>query len=385
MMVAGNLSLIRAIPAWERNKSFLAFQIFTGANFPEYLHNRSRPVGNKTTTSKMKKNIALVTGGFSGEAVISYKSAVTIDNNLDRDLFNVYKIDINSRGWFYELADGRRVEIDKNDFSLPIDGQRIKFDAVFIGLHGTPGEDGKLQGYFDTLGIPYTGCDAATSAITFNKRYAVAIAAMSGIAVARSVLLVKDNFTSPDEITGKLKFPVFIKPNNGGSSIGMSKVNNASDELGVAIEKAFKEDNQVLVEEMIKGREFTAGVFKTKGNIIVLPLTEVKAHADKEFFDFEAKYQGKSDEKTPADVDEVVADQIRQAAKKVYEVFNCRGVVRIDFIYDEEAGRPFMLEINTVPGQSEASIVPQQVKVMGWTLKEFYTKLVGECFGDTSF
>ncbi|HQW43954.1 MAG: D-alanine--D-alanine ligase [Chitinophagaceae bacterium] len=327
----------------------------------------------------MKKNIALVTGGFSGEAVISYKSAVTIDNNLDRNYFNVYKIDINSQGWFYELIDGRKIEIDKNDFSLQIDNQKIKFDAVFIGMHGTPGEDGKLQGYFDTLKIPYTGCDAATSAITFNKRYAVAVAGMAGIDVAKSVLLIKNSFGSLEEIISTLKFPVFIKPNNGGSSIGMSKVDKPADELAPAIEKAFKEDDQVLVEEMIKGREFTVGVFKSKGNIIVLPLTEVKADADKAFFDFEAKYQGKSTETTPAVVDEVMADKIRDAAKKIYTVFNCKGVVRIDFIYNELKGRPYMLEVNTIPGQSEASIVPQQVKVMGWSLSEFYTKLINEC------
>jgi D-alanine-D-alanine ligase len=328
----------------------------------------------------MKKTIALVTGGFSGEAVISYKSATTIGNNLDSKKFSVYKIDINPLGWFYEMTDGRKVAIDKNDFSVQLDNEKIKFDAVFIGMHGTPGEDGKLQGYFDTLNISYTSCDAATSAVTFNKRFAVAIAAMAGIDVAKSVILIKNNFTSPDEITSNLKFPVFIKPNNGGSSIGMSKVNNPSDELGVAIEKAFKEDDQVLVEEMIKGREFTVGVFKTKGNIVVLPLTEVKAHGDKDFFDFEAKYQGKSSETTPAQVDEVIADKIRNAARKIYDIFNCRGVVRIDFIYNEEAGKPFMLEINTIPGQSEASIIPQQVKAMGWSLKEFYTKLVEECF-----
>jgi D-alanine-D-alanine ligase len=326
----------------------------------------------------MKKNIALVTGGFSGEAVISYKSVVTIDNNLDRHLFNVYKIDINPQGWFHELADGRKIEIDKNDFSLPIDDNIIKFDVVFIGMHGTPGEDGKLQGYFDTLKIPYTGCNAATSALTFNKRYAVAVAAFSGINVAKSVLFVKDNFAGPDEAVQHLRFPVFVKPNNGGSSIGMSKVNKPSDELGAALEKAFKEDNEVLVEEYISGREFTVGVFKSQGNIIVLPLTEVRADVGQAFFDFEAKYQGKSSETTPAVVDEVVADKIRSAAKKVYEVFNCRGVVRIDFIYNEETGRPFMLEVNTIPGQSEASIIPQQVKVMGWSLKEFYAKLVEE-------
>lgn len=326
----------------------------------------------------MKKNIALVTGGFSGEAVISYKSAVTIDNNLDRNHFNVYKIDINPLGWFYELSDGRKLEVDKNDFSLQIDNQKINFEAVFIGMHGTPGEDGKLQGYFDTLKIPYTGCDAATSALTFNKRYATAIAGTSGIHVAKSVIMIKDSVGTTDDVINNLNFPVFIKPNNGGSSIGMSKVNSPADGLETAIEKAFKEDDQVLIEEMISGREFTVGVFKSQGNIIVLPLTEVKADADKAFFDFEAKYQGKSTETTPAILDEVIADRIRDTAKKVYSVFNCKGVVRIDFIYNEEKGQPYMLEVNTIPGQSEASIVPQQVKAMGWSLKEFYTKLVQE-------
>ena len=192
------------------------------------------------------------------------------------------------------------------------------------------------------------------------------------------MLLIKNSIGSPDEVIQTLKFPVFVKPNNGGSSIGMSKVNEPSDELGVAIEKAFKEDDQVLVEEMIKGREFTVGVFKSKGNIIVLSITEIISK--KEFFDYEAKYEGASEEITPANIDESVAEKIRNAAKKIYRLFNCHGVVRIDFIYNEEVGEPFMLEINTVPGQSEASIVPQQVKAMGWSLKEFYTKLVEECF-----
>jgi D-alanine-D-alanine ligase len=326
----------------------------------------------------MKKTIALVTGGFSGEAVISYKSAITIDNNLDKAKFNVYKIDINPAGWFYEDKQGKKTEIDKNDFTLTLNGDKITFDAVFIGMHGTPGEDGKLQGYFDTLKIPYTSCDAGTSAITFNKRYTVAVASFSGIHVAKSVLLIKNNFGSPDEVIEHLKFPVFVKPNNGGSSIGMSKVNKPSDELGAAIEKAFREDDQVLIEEYIKGRELTIGVFKTKGNIITLPMTEIISKKD--FFDYEAKYEGASTEVTPAQVDEGIAAQIRNTAKKIYALFNCRGVVRIDFIYNEEEGIPYMLEINTIPGQSDASLVPQQVRAMGWSLKEFYTRLLEECF-----
>jgi len=327
----------------------------------------------------MKKNIALVTGGYSGEAVISYKTAATIDKNLDRDKFIVYKIDITPKGWYYELIDGRKLEVNKNDFTLQMDNVYVKFDAVFIGLHGTPGEDGKLQGYFDTLNIPYTSCDAATSAITFNKRYTVAVAAMEGINVANSVHLFKDSLLNGTEILQEVKLPVFVKPNNGGSSIGMSKVNQ-KEELEKAIVKAFKEDEQVLVEEMISGREFTVGVFKTKGNIIVMPITEVISKKD--FFDYEAKYEGASTEITPAEVNEYIADKLRDSARRAYTIFNCRGVVRIDFIYNEVENKAYMLEINTIPGQSEASIVPQQVRAMGWSLKEFYTKLVEECFDE---
>jgi D-alanine-D-alanine ligase len=324
----------------------------------------------------MKKKIALVTGGLSGEAVISYKSAATIYSHLDKEKYDVYKIDINPSGWFYEENNGIRTEVDKNDFSIHVDGEKVNFDGVFIGMHGTPGEDGKLQGYFDLLNLPYTSCNAATSALTFNKRYTVAVAAMSGIAVAHSVLFIKDQFTSADEAIQKLKFPVFVKPNNGGSSIGMSKVNKATEELGAAIEKAFREDDQVLVEEMIEGREFTVGVFRAGGDVHVLPITEVSSH--KEFFDFEAKYEGKSTETTPAEIADEWKAKLETAAKAIYTVFNCKGVVRIDFIYNEIENRPFMLEINTIPGQSDASVVPQQVRAKGWQLQDFYSILLDE-------
>lgn len=321
----------------------------------------------------MKNKIALVTGGFSGEAAISYQTAVTIYNNLDKELFDVYKIDITTEGWFYEEKDGTTIPVDKNDFSILLDDEKIIFDAVFIGLHGTPGEDGKLQGYFDMLRIPYTSCNAATSALTFNKRYTVAVAEMAGIHVAKSVHLFKHSNYNIDTILSGLQLPLFVKPNNGGSSIGMSKVTDGN-QLETALQKAFMEDDQVLVEEMIQGREFTVGVFKTGGNIMVLPITEVISK--KEFFDYEAKYQGMSQEITPAEMDASWKEKIEAAAKKIYAVFNCNGVVRIDFIYNQERDAPFMLEINTVPGQSEASIIPQQVRANGWRLKDFYTQLV---------
>ncbi|MGJ7033378.1 D-alanine--D-alanine ligase [Niabella hirudinis] len=326
-----------------------------------------------------KKNIALVTGGLSGEAVISYKSAATIEKNLDREKYNVYVVDINPEGWFYTDSTGVKTTVFRDDFSIVENGQKIRFDAVLIGMHGTPGEDGKLQGYLDMLGVPYTGCDAATSAITFNKRYAVAIAKMAGIAVANSLHLFAHTPVAAATIAGQLQLPVFVKPNNGGSSIGMSKVTGV-DELEAAIEKAFGEDTQVLVEEMIAGREFTVGVYKSHGAIRVLPLTEVKAHDSKSFFDFEAKYEGKSTEITPAVVAAPIAQKVREAATRVYEVFNCRGVVRIDFIYNETEDRPYMLEVNTIPGQSAASIVPQQVAAAGVSLTDFYSLLVEECF-----
>lgn len=324
----------------------------------------------------MKKKIALVTGGYSGEAVISYRSANTIYNHLDKNKFDVYLVDVTPDGWFYKTDDDVRISVDKNDFSIPVNGSKLTFDAVFIGMHGTPGEDGKLQGYFDMLGLPYTSCNAATSAITFNKRYTTAVAGASGIHVARSLLFFKDQLQTAETEAASLQFPVFVKPNNGGSSIGMSKVNQASEALGAAIEKAFREDSQVLVEEMIQGREFTVGVFRTKGETVVLPITEVVAH--NEFFDFEAKYQGKSSETTPADMPEAWKVLLEETASKVYNVFNCRGVVRMDFIFNEEKGEPFLLEINTIPGQSDASVIPQQVRAKGWNLTDFYTMLVEE-------
>jgi len=323
----------------------------------------------------MKKKVALVTGGLSGEAQISYKSAVTVNGNLDRSKFEVFQIDINPSGWWYTPENSAPQKVNRDDFSITDGGSKINFDVVLLCIHGTPGEDGKLQGYFDMLGLPYTSCDAATSALTFNKRYTVAVAAFGGISVANSMHLFKHTPVSPENILAKLQLPVFVKPNNGGSSIGMSKVTTA-DALAPALEKAFKEDNQVLVEEFISGREFTIGVFKTKGTLQVLPITEIET--GNEFFDFEAKYQGKSVETTPAFISETMQSQLEAAAKRVYEVLNCRGVVRIDFIYNEQKGLPYMLEVNTVPGQSAASVIPQQVKAMGASLQDFYTSIVEE-------
>lgn len=324
----------------------------------------------------MKPKIAFVTGGYSGEAEISYQSAKTIEKNIDPTKFDFYKIDVTPSSWNYQSPNGNKIEVDKNDFSLTINQQKINFDAVLIGIHGTPGEDGKLQGYFDMLKIPYSSCNCAVSALTFNKRYTVAVASFAGINVANSILLFKNSYGDKKEVES-LRFPVFVKPNNGGSSIGMSKVNSFSNELETALQKAFKEDNEVLVEEFIKGRELTIGVFKSNGKIIALPITEIVTQKD--FFDYEAKYLGASEEITPAKISEDIADKVKKEAQKIYQIFNCSGIVRIDFIYNEEEGKPYMLEINTVPGQTDASLVPQQIRALGWNLTDFYTALLEEC------
>lgn len=326
----------------------------------------------------MKKNIALLAGGYSGEYVISIQSAAVIEKQLDSSLYNVYKIEINREGWFHTSANGRQHSVDKNNFTLLIDGQQVIFDAVFIGIHGTPGEDGRLQGYFEMLGIPFTSCGMVTSAITFNKSYCnKVVAALNVVKVSRSVHIFKDQPYDTAQLLQELRLPVFVKPAEGGSSIGMSKVTNAED-LPAAIEKAFNEDSQILIEEFIKGRELTCGLYKANGAITVLPITEIVS--SKEFFDYEAKYvPGISQEITPAQVPEAITQLVQQTASALYNKLNCKGICRMDFIWEEATGTLYFLEANTMPGQSENSLVPQQVRASGRTLQEFYGILIEEC------
>ena len=331
----------------------------------------------------MKTTIALVTGGFTGEAVISLKSANVVEKNLDTEKFDVYKIIITRTSWYYEDANGFKNEIDRNHFTLTLKGKIIRFDVVFIALHGSPGEDGKLQGYFDMLNIPYTTCNALTSALTMNKGYTKAIVSdIPHLHVARSQQLFSLTQPSPEErafnhvdlIYKTLKLPYFVKPNNGGSSIGMSKV-KTKEELPDALDKAFREDTQVLVEEFIQGREFTIGVYKSKNGIKALPTTEIVT--SKEFFDFEAKYTpGITDEITPGRMSTEEKSRTEQIAIAVYKKLDCTGVVRIDFILKEESNDFYFIEVNTVPGQTENSLVPQEVKAAGMTIKDFYTELI---------
>ena len=328
----------------------------------------------------MKKTIALLTGGTTGEWVVSVKSAATIAHHIDAELYDVYKIMLNDHGWFYEPADSVKIEIDRNDFSLTIEGRRIKFDGVFIAIHGSPGEDGKLQGYFDMLHIPYTTCDALTSAITMNKGYTKAIVNdIDYLYTAKSVQIFKGGNYNINQIKQDLKLPYFVKPNSGGSSIGMTKVKHV-DELEAAVEKAFKEDPQVLIEEFVSGREFSIGVFSANGVVTVLPTTEVIPA--NEFFDFEAKYTpGAAEEITPGNMNEEEYARVHEIIKAVYTKLNCRGVVRIDYFLEHGTGNFYFIEINTIPGQTATSFIPQQVAAMGITLKEFYTSLLKETIG----
>jgi D-alanine-D-alanine ligase len=327
----------------------------------------------------MKKTIALVTGGFTGESVISLKSAAVVEKTIDRERYDVYKIFIYPGDWHYLNSGGEKIPVNLNDFSISLGDETITFDGVFNILHGSPGEDGKLAGYFDMLGIPYTTCDQLTSAITMNKGYTKAIVQdIPELNVAKSIQLFGKNGDDAQKIQAQLMLPLFIKPNNGGSSIGMSKV-KTWEELPAALDKAFAEDSQVLVEEFVSGREFSIGVFKGKGEIIVLPATEIVS--SKEFFDYEAKYvPGVAEEITPGRMTSEEVERVRRVVAKVYEKLNCKGAVRIDYFLQKDTGNIYFIEINTVPGQTETSLISQQVRAIGMEIKEFYTVLIEEMF-----
>jgi D-alanine-D-alanine ligase len=323
----------------------------------------------------MKKNIALITGGFTGESTISLKTAATIEKNLNKDKYSVYKIIITRSSWYHEDLNGRKYEVDKNDFSLTIDNHQIKFEAAFISLHGSPGEDGKLQGYLDMMDIPYTSCDVLTSALTMNKAFSKAVVdGIPNLHLAKSVQVNTPSQESIELVTQELSLPYFVKTLTGGSSLGMSKVTRKED-LATALQKAFKEDTKVLVEEFIEGREFTIGIYRNKHGLNVLPCTEVIPAG--EFFDFDAKYTpGATEEITPGRMNEEEKQRVEEIAKKVYQKLNCNGIVRIDYFLQKQTGKFYFVEINTVPGQTETSFIPQQVKATGKSMQDFYDELL---------
>lgn len=324
----------------------------------------------------MKKNIAVISGGNSGEFDISIQSGKVVAKYLDREKYNIYPIFIKESDWYFIDEAGDKFTIDKNDFSLLLDDREVKFDGVAVAIHGTPGEDGKLQGYFDMLKIPYTSCNHATSSLTFNKFYCKNFVKPLGIETANSIHLLQDNNISNDAILTKLSLPVFVKPNNGGSSVGMSKVNHPED-LEAAIQKAFDEDEEILLEEFVEGREITCGVFQSKGELTILPIAEIISKND--FFDFEAKYDPSlAEEVVPAQIPDEVNSECEKISAFLYDKLNCKGVVRFDYIFNKSG--LYFLEVNTVPGMTETSIIPKMAKVYGLTLQQLFGTMVEEMF-----
>ncbi|GGG86387.1 D-alanine--D-alanine ligase [Parapedobacter pyrenivorans] len=335
----------------------------------------------------MKVSIALITGGYTAESEVSLKSAAFVFQQLDKSKYDVYTITVTKDSWFHVADNGIRYEINRDDFTLPIDDRIIRFDLAFIMLHGSPGEDGRLQGYFDMVGLPYTSCDALTSALTMNKAYTKAVlVGIPDLYLAKSIQLFESQRSEAvDTVKRELSIPYFVKPNAGGSSIGMTKV-KAHLELHDAIEKAFNAENtgrQVLVEEFVDGREFSVGIYRKGNGLVVLPATEVIT--EREFFDYEAKYiAGQSTEITPADLTSDQRARVERLVKAIYTRLNCKGMVRIDFFLENGTDRFFFIEINTIPGQTAQSFIPQQIRAAGMTETEFYGGLIEQALvGDS--
>ena len=313
-----------------------------------------------------KKNVAVVMGGFSDEYKVSLKSGQLIFDSLDRDLYHVYKVVILKEGWYFLDENEERIELNKGDFSVNLkNGEILKFDACFNTIHGTPGENGILQAYWDAVGQKYTGCNFYQSALTFNKKDTLAVLSKYGIPSAKSFYLKKGDAINEEKIIEELKLPLFVKPNQSGSSLGISKVKDAS-ELAAAIEFAYKEDDEILIESFLDGMEVSVGVLDYKGETIVLGITEIVP--EKEFFDYEAKYEGASQEITPARLDDETRKKVEKIAKHAYNSLGMSGFSRSEYIIMD--GIPYMLEMNTNPGFSPASILPQQAKIYGISIKD---------------
>ncbi len=321
------------------------------------------------------KNIAILTGGDSEERVISLKSGQVVFDHLPTDHYRCFQIDINGSQWKH-LSSG--TPIDKNNFSLTLNGETILFDCAFAALHGSPLENGKLQGYFDILGIPYTCCDGYVSALTMSKHFTKMQLAPLGIPMANGLLLRKNQPIHLLELE-KMGLPLFVKPNTHGSSFGVSKVKSI-EQLLPAIENAFQFDEEVLIEAFMPGREFSNGVLRVEGEVVVLPVTEIIP--EDEFFTYEAKYEGRSKEITPAHISHDQLLQVQTRTKQIYEALGCKGVVRIDYILVDDTF--YLLEVNTIPGISPASIVPQQAKEHGWSLDHFFSLLIEETLKSTT-
>jgi D-alanine-D-alanine ligase len=321
----------------------------------------------------MKRNIAIVAGGDSSERVVSLKSAQGIYDFLDKERYRPYIVIVGrDDAWHVDLPKGERAVVDKNDFSFCEEGQTKHFDFAYITIHGTPGENGLLQGYFELTGMPYSSCNTLVSALTFNKFACNRYLASFGIRTAPSLRLRKGEGVSSRQVEEAMGWPVFVKPNDGGSSFGVSKV-KTPDRLQPAIDKAFAEGEEVLIESCINGTEVTCGCYQTKEKQIVFPLTEVVTK--NEFFDFDAKYNGQSDEITPARIPQEWTEHIQSLSLRIYKLLNAKGLIRIDYIVGG-GGEAVLLEVNTVPGMTAASFIPQQVKAAGLHMQDVLTDII---------
>lgn len=322
-----------------------------------------------------KLKIALLAGGDSPEREIALQSAAQIAAALDRGKYDVTVIDLHRRDWHYTAPDGRQWQVDKNDFSLTVEGERREFDYALVIIHGTPGEDGRLQGYLDMMGIPYSSCSMVSSVITFDKITTKRTLAGRGINLASEVFLSRGEAFDAARIVADLGLPLFVKPNANGSSFGVTKV-HTPEELPAAIAAAFAQGDEILVEECIAGREMGCGVMIAGGKEYLFPITEIIPR--KEFFDYEAKYTaGRSEEITPADIAPEVKAELNRMTLEAYRTCRCSGVVRVDFIVTPE-GRPYFIELNSIPGMSAGSIVPKQIRAMGMTLGELFDIVIDD-------
>ncbi|MGC8802664.1 MAG: D-alanine--D-alanine ligase [Bacteroidales bacterium] len=318
------------------------------------------------------KKVAVVAGGYSSEYPISVQSGQMLVNEVAKAGYEVYLVEISPQGWLVHLTADEILPIDRADFSFQYKNNVIHFDAVVMAIHGTPGEDGKLQGYFDLLHIPYTCCGVMAAAVTFNKYACKLFARQIGLNTAESVLIQRSDSIDPQIIFEQIGLPCFVKPAESGSSFGVSKVTN-ENQLQQAVDLAFRESNEVLIEKFIAGTEVTCGMIALPEGDLIFPITEVVSKRD--FFDYEAKYTtGLSEEITPARIDESLAEQVRKATQKLYHALGCKGITRTDFIISD--GKPYLLEVNTVPGMSPNSIIPKQLKTMGISVADMYDSIL---------
>lgn len=321
----------------------------------------------------MSVNIALLAGGNSSEREVALRSATQVYGALDKEKYNVWLVDVQGVIWKYIAPDDKEYVLDKNDFSLTVEDCKICFDYALIMIHGTPGEDGQMQGYLDMMGIPYSSSGGVSSVITFDKASCKRAVRETSINLAKEILIGEGEWIDPRAIAKKLELPLFVKPNASGSSCGVTKVKNVED-IPAAVEKAFEESDEVLIEEFIAGREFACGVLITKEKEYLLPVTEIISKND--FFDYEAKYTaGQSTEITPAHIPDTMLEILHNMSLEAYRACRCKGVARVDFIVTPE-GKPYMIEVNTIPGMGEGSIIPQQIVAAGMTMTEFLDLII---------